>query len=327
MIYAGHFWAAKYMKLLQLKTFERFELLLARLLAFTPARSYAFAMLARLKAEGAGLRGVDLERARICIRQGKSLEALEMLKEEVRLYPENWDAKKLLDNIRNSVPPAYSVVSEELAKVLPSILPYTMLSMKRLEALFLGAKNVCIDDLEGNFVECGVAAGGSSALLAWVIKKYSSRPRFVFCFDTFTGMPKPTIHDTHAGVGALQTGWGQGTCAAPMDSLHAIARILGVQEIIRPIKGLFQETLPVARKEIGAIGLLHLDGDWYDSTRCILENLYDQSVDGAYLQVDDYGHWQGCRKAIDEFENIRNLNFIRKTIDSSGICFPKPARS
>ena len=123
-------------------------------------------------------------------------------------------------------------------------------------------------------------------------------------------MPKPTIHDTHAGVGALQTGWGQGTCAAPMDSLHAIARILGVQEIIRPIKG-----------------LLHLDGDWYDSTRCILENLYDQSVDGAYLQVDDYGHWQGCRKAIDEFENIRNLNFIRKTIDSSGICFPKPARS
>ena len=160
MSHAGHFRVAKSMKLLQLKTFERFELLLARLLAFTPARSYAFAMLARLKAEGAGLRGVDFERARICIRQGRSLEALEMLKEEVRLYPENWDAKKLLDKIRNSVPPAYSVVSEELAKVLPSILPYTMLSMKRLEALFLGAKNVCIDDLEGNFVECGVAAGG-----------------------------------------------------------------------------------------------------------------------------------------------------------------------
>jgi hypothetical protein len=177
MFYAGYFRVAQYMKFLRLKTFERFKLLLARLFALTPARSYAFAVLARLKADGAGLRGVDLERARICIRQGKILEALEMLKEEVRLYPENWDAKKLLDKIRNSVPPAYSAVSEELAKVLPSILPYTMLSIERLEALFLGAKNVCIEDLEGNFVECGVAAGGSSALLAWVIKKYSSQPR------------------------------------------------------------------------------------------------------------------------------------------------------
>ena len=63
MIYRGHFPTAKHMKLLQLKTFERFELLLTRLLALTPARSYAFAMLARLKAEGTSLQGVDLERA------------------------------------------------------------------------------------------------------------------------------------------------------------------------------------------------------------------------------------------------------------------------
>jgi len=286
-----------------------------------------FVILSRLKAGGIRLEGVDLQRAIIRIRQGRFIEAAEMLKEEIRLFPDHATAGKLFDKTRRSLPSPSGKVGDELAELLPAILPYTMLSLERLEALFLGAKQVCQLDLKGHFVEYGVAAGGSSALLAWVIKKYSSRPRFVFCFDTFTGMPKPTIHDTHAGVGALQTGWGQGTCAAPMESLHAIARILGVQEITRPIKGLFQETLPVARKEIGAIGLLHLDGDWYDSTRCILENLYDQTVDGAYLQVDDYGHWQGCRKAIDEFENIRNLNFIRKTIDSSGICFPKPARS
>jgi len=315
------------MKTPVLHIWARLKFLLARFLAFTPARSVGFVILSRLKAGGIRLEGVDLQRAIIRIRQGQFLEAAEMLKEEIRLFPDHATAGKLLDKIRRSLPSPSGKVGDELAELLPAILPYTMLSLERLEALFLGAKQVCQLDLKGHFVECGVAAGGSSALLAWVIKKYSSRPRFVFCFDTFTGMPKPTIHDTHAGVGALQTGWGQGTCAAPMDSLHAIARILGVQEITRPIKGLFQETLPVARKEIGAIGLLHLDGDWYDSTRCILENLYDQTVDGAYLQVDDYGHWQGCRKAIDEFENIRNLNFIRKTIDSSGICFPKPARS
>ncbi len=52
-----------------------------------------------------------------------------------------------------------------------------------LFALFTLAKKVCTDDISGNFVECGVAAGGSTALLAYVIKRYSKRQRTLFACD------------------------------------------------------------------------------------------------------------------------------------------------
>ena len=50
---------------------------------------------------------------------------------------------------------------------------------------------------------------------------------------------------------------------------------LRVEKLVEPIKGLFADTLPVNRERIGSIALLHMDGDWYSSTRDILENLFD----------------------------------------------------
>jgi hypothetical protein len=81
--------------------------------------------------------------------------------------------------------------------------------------------------------------------------------------------------------------------------------------------------LPVFKNEIGNISLLHLDGDWYDSTKTILNNLYESASPNAYMQVDDYGHWEGCKKAIDEIllKKINNLKI--NPIDSTGICFRK----
>ena len=101
-------------------------------------------------------------------------------------------------------------------------------------------------------------------------------------------------------------------------------RAVGAADIIHPIKGLFRETLPGAREAIGSISLLHLDGDWYESTRDILDNLYNLVLADGYLQVDDYGHWEGCRKALDEFEKEQNVVFEKTIIDETGISFRKP---
>lgn len=49
------------------------------------------------------------------------------------------------------------------------------------------------------------------------------------------------------------------------------------------------------------IALLRLDTDWYESTRAELEYLYPRLVVGGVLIVDDYGHWKGARKAVDEY--------------------------
>jgi hypothetical protein len=72
------------------------------------------------------------------------------------------------------------------------------------------------------------------------------------------------------------------------------------------------------------VAFLHMDGDWYESTRNILLNLYDVLLPGAYIQVDDYGYWDGCRKAIHEFERERGLTFALNRIDATGVWFTKP---
>jgi predicted O-methyltransferase YrrM len=139
-------------------------------------------------------------------------------------------------------------------------------------------------------------------------------------------MPPASAEDTHNGVPADVTGWGAGTCAAPQASLMEVAGKLGVADLLKPVQGYFEDTLHQTKNWVGMIALLHLDGDWYSSTKVILENLYDRVYDGGVLQIDDYGHWDGCRKAVHEFFSARNLTPIMTQIDGTGVWLEKPER-
>lgn len=271
-------------------------------------------------------RGLDFLRAHCFIQLGQTSGALEALREELRWFPDNTEAKILLDSIVNEPQSITnsSCFPSEFLQLLDVIRPYTMLSEQRLYSLYNHAKYICENNIQGNFVECGVAAGGSSALLAWVIKNYSCHPRKLFSFDSFSGMPRPTEFDSSGGIDAESTGWGTGTCAAPESSVIEICTKLGVVDIITTVKGYFEDTLPQMRDWVGMVALLHMDGDWYESTKAILNNLYDRLVNGAFIQVDDYGHWDGCRKAIHEFAAARALQFEMNQIDSTGVWFVKP---
>lgn len=305
---------------------HKMQLLCAQVFYTLRCYSTAINILNHLKAESTKLQGVDFLRAKITMKQGSASEAREIVKEELR-YHKTMEATLLLDELGPMDPRLCELESRESVEteLFRELLPFTMLSLDRLHALLHGARLICEKNLIGNFVECGVSAGGSSALLAWAIKKYSKTPRFVYCFDTFEGMPPPGPEDQHAGTPAQKTIWGQGTCAAPLESLLTIARRLEVADIIKPVRGLFQETLPVTKGEIGSVALIHLDGDWYSSTIAILENLYTSIADGAYMQVDDYGHWDGCRKAINDFQKQAGVDFHMHTIDGTGVWFIKPA--
>lgn len=301
---------------------------ICRFLSITPMRGWAFAALGRLKAKRSGVRGVDFVRASIKARSGAVLEAAEMLREELRLFPDNREAAQMLSFLEKQSDPPNGLrvreATEEFDRIYAKIKPYTMVGVDRLLALYTNAKLICADRIPGNFVECGVAGGGSSALLAYVIKRYSKIQRRLFAFDTFEGLPSPGAEDTRRGISATQAGWGEGTCAAPVDCLREIAEDLGVWDCIIPVQGLFQDTLAPARSKIGPIGLLHMDGDWYDSTKTILDSLYDQITPQGYVQVDDYGYWEGCKKAVDEFDTARGLNLSKQPIDACGISFTKP---
>lgn len=286
----------------------------------------AYELFARAKAAREPVQGLDLQRARCFELMGQPADAIEALREELRWFPGNRAAADMLEVVRGQNPVADVPVTgdDEFDRLLQVIRPYTMLSVERLHNLYRLGRYICEQGIPGNFVECGVAAGGSSALLAWVIKKYSRHPRKLFAFDTFSGMPQPTDHDRHFGTSAAATGWGAGTCAAPESSVLEVCTRLGVEGVLTTVKGDFQETLPRMRDWLGMIALLHMDGDWYESTRAILTNLYDRLVNNAVVQVDDYGYWEGCRTALHEFMAARALQFDLQRIDATGVWFVKP---
>jgi hypothetical protein len=96
------------------------------------------------------------------------------------------------------------------------------------------------------------------------------------------------------------------------------------QETTHLIKGWFNDTLSAHKERIGKIALLHLDGDWYESVKVCLDELYDSVIQGGFIVIDDYGHWQGCRKATDEFIKQRNLKIDLSSTDYTGVYFQKP---
>ncbi len=285
----------------------------------------AFDTIIRAKNLKQAVRGLDFLRALCFLKMNSPGNTYEAIREEIRLFPDNQEAIELFKQISTQFQPSVpdSIKDKDFLEVLEKIRPYTMLSVERLHSLYVLTKMICEENLPGYFVECGVAAGGSTALLAYVIKKYSRIQRRLYSFDSFEGMPEPTKEDSICGVSADSTGWGTGTCAAPEENVKEICEKIGVSDVVTTVKGYFQETLPKKRNDIGPVVFLHMDGDWYESTKAILINLYEQVVESGLIQIDDYGHWEGCRKAIDEFQRDNNLQFNIHPIDGTGVWFQK----
>jgi hypothetical protein len=89
-------------------------------------------------------------------------------------------------------------------------------------------------------------------------------------------------------------------------------------ERVRFVAGKVEETLSVRSNLPSAIALLRLDTDFYESTRAELEALYERVSPGGVLILDDYGYWEGQRRAVDEFFASRRHKILLDRIDSIG---------
>jgi len=189
--------------------------------------------------------------------------------------------------------------------------PYTMLSPSRLKALERSIRSVVNGGIPGDVVECGAAAGGSAALLAVWLRRLKST-KTLYLFDTFEGLPSPNENDPDYDRAAMWTG----KCRGELEQVESLLSRLNVLDRAVLIKGKFQETLPTF--DVTPLSFVHLDGDWYDSTRVCLEHLWDRISPGGILQIDDYGAWQGCQRAVDEFLEQRGLINSLQWIDKEG---------
>ncbi len=221
---------------------------------------------------------------------------------------------------------------KDLGKVrlLFKIYPYTMVGYYGLSNIYDLCRKAEKDKLKGVFAECGVWKGGSVAIMAFVAEKAGSG-RKTWLFDSFEGLPEPTAQD---GPRAKDYAAGKMSgklatiekCVGPLGDVKKIffdiLKINPGRVIIR--KGWFQATLPKAKNEMVKISVLRLDGDWYESTKCCLDNLYDVVIPGGYVIIDDYGCWEGARQAVDEFFEKRGIKVDIIKIDSNAVYFKKP---
>ena len=63
------------------------------------------------------------------------------------------------------------------------------------------------------------------------------------------------------------------------------------------------------------IALLRLDMDWYESTKHEMIHLFPLLKKGGVLLIDDYGHWEGEGKAIDEYISENDICILLNRID------------
>ena len=170
-------------------------------------------------------------------------------------------------------------------------------SKERLENLALQCKK--FKDTNYSFVECGVGGGGCLSLMKYI----SGERNKIFGFDSFEGMPPITEKDLGVynkdnpskHVGANFSGG--------IENVRTNFKTLNVSmENVNLIKGFHEHTLtPENIDSVGSIAILRLDSDWYESTKVCLERLYDKVIKGGVIIIDDYGHWVGAKRAVDEF--------------------------
>ncbi|MEK6280878.1 MAG: TylF/MycF/NovP-related O-methyltransferase [Acidobacteriota bacterium] len=195
--------------------------------------------------------------------------------------------------------------------------PYTMCSRARLRRLHAGVRHVVEKGIPGDIVECGVAFGGSAALSGLTLKSLGAH-RKLWAFDTFEGMPAPTEADPDYDSANEFTG----AFRSHMSEVMRVFDRFGILGNTVFVKGLFRDTVPDSG--VKNIAVLHLDGDWYESVKVCLDHLYDRVSSGGIIQIDDYGHWAGARKAVDEFLEARPIPGGLRYVDYSARQIIKP---
>ena len=192
-----------------------------------------------------------------------------------------------------------------------------MTGVARIAALLDAIGYLSRNAIPGDIAECGVWRGGSMMAVALALLAHNDKSRALYLYDTFEGMvPAGDLDRSFDGKTAESQREHQ-WCYASLDDVRRNLLSTGYpSDKIHFVKGRVEATI---RGIMPAhLALLRLDTDWYESTKHELTNLFPRLSDRGIMIVDDYGHWLGSRKAIDEYFQERNECVYLHRIDYSG---------
>lgn len=209
--------------------------------------------------------------------------------------------------------------------IIQKVSPYTMTSPERIVNLVRAVEFIHQAKIEGDFVECGVWRGGSSMASALTLNHLKDQHRHLYLYDTYDGMSEPTEEDIsrdgekaesqlkNSSKNDARSVW----CYSALEEVRSNMASTGYPlENIHFVEGKVEDTIPQTIPE--KIAILRLDTDWYESTRHELEHLFPRLEKGGIIIIDDYGHWEGCRKAVDEYIKKNDLHLFLMRVDYTG---------
>jgi O-methyltransferase len=231
------------------------------------------------------------------------------------------------------LPPLLSPDYEpELERTIRRVRRHTMTTPRRIAALCDSVEYAVRAEVPGAVVECGVWKGGSMMAAALTLLGLGASDRDLHLFDTFQGMPPPTEEDVFSAYDGYSPvrHWrrrereGHNTWHyVPADEVRAALLSTGYPaERVHLVEGRVEDTLPERAPD--RIAVLRLDTDWYESTRHELEHLYPRLAPGGVLILDDYGHYEGARRAVDEYMAASGERLLLNRIDYTGRVAVKP---
>ena len=239
--------------------------------------------------------------------------------------------KKRSAHLINDISNHYNDFSNDDREIYNIVKPYTMTSPERIKVLLDALNYVVLNNIPGDYVECGVWKGGSSLAVSLMLEKLSKYNINLWLFDTFSGMSKPTSIDVdnkgNTASERLENEDKNTSLVWAYSELDEVKSNMKISKFpksnVKYIKGKVEDTLlmdDIPEK----ISILRLDTDWYESTKIELEILYPRLVKGGIIIIDDYGHWKGSKKAVDEYLNKNNINVFLHRIDYTARLFVKP---
>jgi hypothetical protein len=214
-----------------------------------------------------------------------------------------------------------------LESTIRRVRKHTMTTPRRIAALCDSVEYAVRAGVPGAIVECGVWKGGSMMAAALTLLRLDAADRDLYLFDTFAGMPPPTAEDkfsAYDGYSPMRH-WRRRQREDGANAWHYVAAdevraaLLSTgypAERLHLVEGRVEDTLP--EHAPAEIAVLRLDTDWYAGTRHELEQLYPRLSPGGALILDDYGHYEGARRAVDEYLDATGESILLNRIDYTG---------
>lgn len=197
---------------------------------------------------------------------------------------------------------------------------YTQTYVANLYSLYTAINYVVKNDIPGDVVELGVWKGGSMMAAALSLMGAGDASKNIWLYDTFTGMSEPSREDIQTFDGMDAFGKWKKNEHGTINQWNYSPLEIVKQNMLSTdfpsdrlsfVKGPVEETIPDTLPE--NISILRLDMDWYNPTYHALVHLFPKLANKGVLIIDDYGWWQGCKKACDTyFEESRNIMMLNR---------------